>query len=57
MKAEKSLKETWEWEEKLYNKIKELPWDKAIKQIKTESEDLLRRYNIKLPRTELLTQK
>lgn len=48
MKVEKSLLETWEWEEKIYNKIKDLPWDEAVKKIDKDGKLFLGKWGISL---------
>jgi len=48
MKYSKSLREVWEWKEKIYEETKHLSKEKYIKHLNENAENFYREYNITL---------
>ncbi len=51
MKVDKSLKEVWEWKEKVYEEIKGLSTKEKIVSFRKSSDDFCKKYDIKLKKS------
>ncbi len=60
MKVDRSLKEVWEWKEKNYLEMKEMPSAERIIFLRKKAEEFKKAHHLKLnpaPQTEFLTNK
>lgn len=54
MKVDKSLQEVWDWKDFLYEETKHMTMKERIRYLNTKGEDIERKYNLRLRKTDVL---
>ena len=53
MKASKSLREVWDWKKKVYERTKNMSVSERFDYYEQTSEELMKKYNVKLRRARI----